>query len=179
MTAAKRSNNSKGVDVFVQHVNREIERAVVQANWYKSHSQQAKIKYLVLRVPAIIIAVSLPQLIAIQPAYPNANFLPLITSILAGLLAILTALDTFFRYGDTYAEERACELAIYSLLRRTGDEMRKIENASSSEEGIQIAENLIASFRTEYEKIVGQAVSAFVDRTKASAAAVPSQKPSE
>lgn len=179
MNATKRVRNSDGVDILVKYINREIERAVEQATWYKSHAQQVKIKYLVLRVPAIIIAVSLPQLIAIQPAYPSATFLPVTTSLLAGLLAILTALDTFFRYGDTYAEERASELAIYSLLRRTGDEIRRIENASSSEEGIRIAENVITAFRNEYEKIVGQAVGAFVERTKASAASVPSQKTSD
>lgn len=164
--------------VLQEHLDEEVDRAVRQADWYKTHSRRIKTRYLSLRVPAIIIAVSLPQLIALQAAYPSITFLPMVASSLAALLAILTALDTFFRYGDTWVEERASELAIYALLRRTKDDRLKIEIAPCPEEGIKVAEKIIASFRNEYERIVGQTVGAFAQRAKAAASTTPSQKSS-
>lgn len=167
----KKKNENEYLNAMQDHLDGEFGRALNQAEWYRDHSKQLKRKYYYIRIPAIIIGVSLPPIIALQTTFNEVLYLPVVASLLALFGAIFTSLDTFLKYGETWAEENAAELAIYSLLRRYGDERLKINFAQNEDSAEKVAEDILESFRNEYEQIVGQTVKAFTQRAKLAAAA--------
>lgn len=152
------------------YVDVSFEKAKAKSDYYKEHATKKRKQYLAIRVPLIVLSISLPYLVAMQSAYPAAIVFTVSSPIIALVVAILATLDTFFRFGETWAEERAAQFAITSLIRRTRDKITFIE-AESVEQAAMEIRKIHDEFRNEYEQIIGQTIGSAMDRIKASATA--------
>ena len=148
------------------------------ADWYKDHGRRLKLQYMSLRVPTIILGVIVPQLIAIQSVYGNNAFLTGGAIIASTLVAALSALDSFFRWGETYVDDKAAELALYSIWRRYDAEREKFL-AEPKRQTLRNGETLYDSLNAEFEGIVGNTTRAFVERAKKTAATLQKATDSE
>lgn len=160
--------DSEHLKKLARYVDVSFEKAKAKSDYYKEHATKKRKQYLAIRVPLIVLSISLPYLVAMQSAYPAVILFTVSSPIIALLVAILAALDTFFRFGETWAEERAAQFAITSLIRRTRDKITFIESKSVEQAAMEI-KKIHDEFRNEYEQIVGETLGSAVERIKASA----------
>lgn len=153
---------------ILRHYNDKMEQVAWYADWYKNHGHRLKMQYMSLRVPTIILGVIVPQLIAIQSVYGKNTFLTSTAIIASTLVAVLSALDSFFRWGETYVDDKAAELSLYSISRRFGAEREKFL-AEPKRQSLRSAEALLDSLNAEFEGVVGNTTRAFVERAKKTA----------
>jgi hypothetical protein len=160
------------VGKILEYFEGELDRVSWYSEWYKKHARNQKIKYLSMRVPIIVLSVTVPQLVTLQSIHKENIFLTAITIISSTLVAVLSALDGFFRWGETYTDDKAAELALYGINRKYA--AKRVEfDALPDEQKSEKAKALLDELRDEYEAVVGGATGSFVQRTRTTATTPP------
>jgi len=154
------------LEKLIVQIDDELAQAKSHAKWFKENATKNKRRYMALRIPVIVFGIVLPILVMAQKSGQTQTLLSITTIIISLIIAVLTSLDTFFQYGKTWAEERAAELAMYSLFRKYQREKVKVEQPGGLDNAITIAEQTMDSLQEEYEQIVNRTVDTFMKRTK-------------
>jgi hypothetical protein len=81
-----------------------------RGQWYRWHANKAMILFIALRLVLTVLSAALPALAASNVAKLNLT-IPAIT------IAVLTALDTQFKWGDEWRQYRTTQLSIERLAR--------------------------------------------------------------
>ncbi len=130
-------------------------------------------RFMLIRIPIIILGISLPFVVAMQSAHPNLLFIALISSVIALLVAILTGLDSFFRYGENWASMFNAKNEALCLVRQAAIRLVKIQKFSDAEK-IEEYEELIDELESGQEIIAKKHVQHVLEHIKeVSAAKLP------
>lgn len=94
-----------GLSQLQQHFMRS--RWLDQVNWMEGKAKQAQKRYYALRLTAIIGGVIVPILISLNFTNPKvAEIIHLLSIILSGVVAICSAVEEFFHYGERWQHYR-------------------------------------------------------------------------
>jgi hypothetical protein len=160
-------------DEILAFIDDELERVSWYADWYKQHAKKIKVKYLSLRIPLIVLGVIVPQLVALQALYDSVPLLTVVAIVTATLVAVLAGLDTFFRYGELYVDDKAAELSLYAISRKYARERLTVTLELDPQLSLDKADALLDSLRNEYEQVVGGTTGAYLKRTRTAASKRP------
>ncbi len=156
------------VVTIMQHFNAQMDQIDWYSGWYQKHAWKLKTLYMSLRIPALVLGTMIPTMIVIQSVSGKNTVITVFTVVASMLVAILTTLDSFFRWGETYVEDKTAELALYSILRKYAAERVKFE-ADPQKQGVEEAKALLDALRAEFEAVVSGTTRAFAQRARMAA----------
>ena len=109
------------------------------ARWHRWHANKAMIFYVVLRLVLTVLSASLPAL----AAYKDKVF---DLTLAAVTVAVLTALDTQFKWGDEWKQYRTTQLSLERLVRmyRNGAFALEIDGGKRFQKLVEEAETLMS-----------------------------------
>ncbi|MBO0749807.1 MAG: DUF4231 domain-containing protein [Porphyrobacter sp.] len=108
------------------------------AHWYRWHANKAMILFISLRLVLTVLSAALPAL--------AAKVAGLDLTIPAILIAVLTALDTQFKWGDEWRQYRTTQLSLERMVRmfQQGAFAPKLSEPQRFQRLVEEAETLMA-----------------------------------
>lgn len=171
------SENEKYLKALNDLLSFEIKKLEDNRNWINRHAIFYKTRFKSIRIPIIVLGITLPFLVALQSSYPNFIALAVTSSAIALSVAILTGLDGFYRYGDACAEELSILPEFDLLTLEVLDKKTRLQRYNSTEERIGKTEELLDYLRSGLGNLLKKTSASSVEHVKEMAAAkIPSQK---
>ena len=137
------------------------ERVEGQLAYYEKASGRAKRTYVGFQGSIILLAVVVPVLVNLQPIWGKMDFtleLRVLTTVMSLLLAVLSGLLSFRKYGELWLSYRATEELLkqekYLFLARAG---RYAGNQSAFEDFVSAIEGIVSGEHSKFTAMLEEA----------------------